>query len=265
VWTVARLDRPPSGHHQVMAHEDQKRAAALAALEHISPGAVIGVGTGSTVAFFIEALGALPGGRRPVAAVASSEATARALRTAGIAVVGLDEVAAAAAREGVRIPPRPDGRPAPLPVYVDGADEVDAELRLIKGGGGAHTREKVLATASELFVCIVDESKLVQRLGAFPVPVEVMPMAAVFVAERLTEAGVRAVPRPGYLTDNGNVVLDVTGLDLADPEGLEVELDSIPGVVECGIFARRRADVLLVGGEPVRRISAAGLHGGILG
>ncbi len=221
--------------------DEQKRAAAEAALEHVPPGAAIGVGTGSTVAFFIEALGRLPLGRRPGAAVASSEATVAALRAAGIPVVGLDAA------------------PAPLPVYVDGADEVDPELRLIKGGGGAHTREKVLAAASELFVCMVDESKLVQRLGAFPVPVEVVPMAAPFVAARLVELGGLPALRRGYLTDNGNVVLDVKGLDLADPEGLEIELDAIPGVLECGVFARRRADLVLVGGDPVRRIGAAGL------
>lgn len=247
-----------------MAHEDQKRAAAEAALESVPPAAVIGVGTGSTVAFFIEALAGLPSGRRPAAAVASSEATAAALEAAGIRVVDLDHVAERAGRESAAAPPRTEGGPALLPVYVDGADEVDPELRLIKGGGGAHAREKVLAAASGLFVCMVDESKLVERLGAFPLPVEVIPMAAAFVGARLTEAGARVVPRPGYLTDNGNMVLDVTGLDLADPEGLEVELDGIPGVVECGIFARRGADIVLVGGDPVRRISAAGLHGGPL-
>jgi ribose 5-phosphate isomerase A len=223
-----------------MAHEDQKQAAALAALEYVPPDAVIGVGTGSTVAFFIEALAGLRAGRGPAAAVASSEGTAAALQAAGIVVVGLDDA------------------PAPLPFYVDGADEVDTELRLIKGGGGAHTREKVLATASALFVCMVDESKLAPRLGAFPVPVEVVPMAAAFVAARLAELGGLPALRLGYLTDNGNVVLDVSGLDLSDPERLEVELDAIPGVLECGIFARRRADVLLVGGDPVRRVDAAG-------
>ena len=246
-----------------MTRDEQKRAAAEAALEHVPPGATIGVGTGSTVAFFIEALGRLPSGRRPGAAVASSESTARALRAAGIAVAGLDDVAAAAARS---LAARPgampsQGGPALLPVYVDGADEADPGLRLIKGGGGAHTREKVLAAASELFVCIVDEGKLVPRLGAFPVPVEVVPMATPFVAARLGGLGGRAVPRPGFVTDNGNVVLDVTGLDLSDPETVEVELDAIPGVLECGVFARRRADVLLVGGDPVRRLDAGRLRG----
>jgi ribose 5-phosphate isomerase A len=248
-----------------MAHDDQKRAAAEAALEYVPAGGIIGVGTGSTVAFFIEALGALPAGRRPAGAAASSESTAAALQAVGIRVVGLDTAFAQAGEDGIVTPPHAAAAAAPLPVYVDGADEVDAELRMIKGGGGAHTREKVLAMASRLFVCIVDESKVVRRLGGFPVPVEAIPMAAESVAARLRAAGAEVVARPGYLTDNGNVVLDALGLDLSDPEGLEVELSSIPGVLECGIFARRRADLLLVGGDPVRRISAAGLHGGILG
>lgn len=218
--------------------DEQKRAAAEAALEHVPPGATIGVGTGSTVAFFIEALGRLPAGRRPGAAVASSDATAAALAAAGIPVVGLDAA------------------PAPLPVYVDGADEVDPAFRLTKGGGGAHTREKVLATVSRLFVCVVDEGKLVPRLGAFPLPVETVPMAVPFVAARLRELGGLPVLRPDYLTDNGNAVLDVAGLDLSDPEGLEVELDATPGVLECGIFARRRADVVLAAGRPVPRLDA---------
>jgi ribose 5-phosphate isomerase A len=146
--------------------------------------------------------------------------------------------------------------PYPLPLYVDGADEVDPELRLIKGGGGAHTREKVFATAAELFVCIVDESKLIDQLGRGPVPLEVMPWAAAFVARRLTALGATVAARPRFVTDNGNAVLDAVGLDLSDPEGLEVELDAIPGVVECGIFARRRADVVLVGtAAGVRRLS----------
>ena len=242
-----------------MTRDEQKHAAAEAALEHVLPGATIGVGTGSTVAFFIEALGRLPSGRRPGAAVASSEATASGLRLAGIPVVGLDSVGGGA-RPGAT-----PGETALLPVYVDGADEVDPELRLIKGGGGAHAREKVLATASALFVCIVDEAKLVPRLGAFPVPLEVVPMAAAFVAVRVGRLGGRAAPRPGFVTDNGNAVLDVTGLDLSDPEGLEVELSGIPGVLDCGIFARRRADVVLVGGDPVRRVASAGRHGGIAG
>lgn len=219
-----------------MTLDDMKRASASAALEYVPIGATIGVGTGSTAEFFIEELAARPG--LIAAAVASSEASAAALRAAGIRL--LDPAAA----------------PHPLPLYVDGADEVDPELRLIKGGGGAHTREKVLATAAELFVCIVDESKLVGRLGRVAVRLEVVPWAAAFVARRLTAMGASVSERPGFVTDNGNAVLDAMGLDLSDPEGLEVELDAIPGVVECGIFARRRADIVLVGtAEGVRRLS----------
>jgi len=219
-----------------MTLDDMKRASASAALEYVPIGATIGVGTGSTAEFFIEELAARPG--LIAAAVASSEASAAALRAAGIRL--LDPAAA----------------PHPLPLYVDGADEVDPQLRLIKGGGGAHTREKVLATAAELFVCIVDESKLVGRLGRVAVPLEVVPWAAAFVARRLTAMGASVSERPGFVTDNGNAVLDATGLELSDPEGLELELDAIPGVVECGIFARRRADIVLVGtAEGVRRLS----------
>ena len=213
-----------------------KRAAVEAAIDYVTAGMTIGVGTGSTAAIFIAALAARPG--LIAAAVASSVASAAALRAAGIRV--LDPAAA----------------PYPLLLYVDGADEVDPELRLIKGGGGAHTREKVLATAAELFVCIVDETKLAPRLGRFPVPLEVVPWAAPFVARRLTALGATVAERPGFVTDNGNAVVDAVGLDLSDPEGLEVELDAIPGVVECGIFARRRADVVLVGtAAGVRRFS----------
>lgn len=219
-----------------MTLDDMKRASAKAALEYVPTGATIGVGTGSTAELFIEELAARPG--LIAAAVASSEASAAALRAVGIRV--LDPAAA----------------PYPLPLYVDGADEVDPELRLIKGGGGAHTREKVLATAAELFVCIVDESKLVERLGRAPVPLEVVPMARPLVARRLTALGATVAERVGFATDNGNAVLDAMGLDLSDPEGLEVELDAIPGVVECGIFARRCADVVLVGAAAgVRRLS----------
>jgi ribose 5-phosphate isomerase A len=221
-----------------MTRDDMKRAAAAAAIEYVQPGMTIGVGTGSTADWFVTLLSELPAVRRPAAAVASSLATASALRAAGVRV--LDPAAA----------------PYPLPLYVDGADEVDPDLRLIKGGGGAHTREKVVATAAELFVCIVDETKLVDRLGRGPVPLEVVPWAAAFVAERVAALGGRTAARPGFITDNGNAVLDAVGLDVSDPEGLEVELDAIPGVVECGIFARRRADVVLVGAAAgVRRLS----------
>jgi len=211
-----------------MTRDDQKRAAAEAALEYVEPGSTIGVGTGSTAAFFIKRLAGLPPARRPGAAVPSSDATAAALRHAGIRVVGLEDA-------------------LPLPIYVDGADEVDPELRLIKGGGGAHAREKVLASAAERFVCIVDETKLVERLGAAPVPLAVLPMAAAYVAERVRMLGGNPAARPGFMTDDGAAVLDVSGLDLTDPERLEAELEAIPGVVASGLFAHRRADVVLVG------------------
>ena len=154
--------------------------------------------------------------------------TAAALRAAAIPVVSLAES-------------------GPLPLYVDGADEVDPQLRLIKGAGGAHTREKVLATAARLFVCIVDESKLDDRLGIAPIPLEVLPMAAPLVVERVAALGGVARQRPSFVSDSGNAIYDVAGLDLTAPEQLEMELDAIPGVVECGLFARRRADVVLVG------------------
>ena len=229
-----------------MTRDEQKRAVAEAALAYVTPGSTIGVGTGSTAALFIEQLAARPG--LVAAAVPSSEATAAALRAAGIRVVGLEE------------------SPSPA-VYVDGADAVDPELRMIKGAGGALVREKVVASASVLFVCIVDESKLTDRLdgptgdhpeGA-PVPLAVVPMAAPLVSARVRALGGAAAIRPGYVTDDGLGILDVAGLSLGDPERLEAELDAIPGVVENGIFARRRADVVLAGSSGgVLTISAAG-------
>jgi ribose 5-phosphate isomerase A len=209
-----------------MTPDEQKRAAAEAAMGYIVPGTIVGVGTGSTAGLFITELAARP--ELVAAAVASSEASAAALRTAGIPVVGLDEAPS-------------------LPLYVDGADEVDPGLRLIKGAGGALAREKVLASAAALFVCIVDESKLVERLGGAPVPFAVLPMATTLVAQRVRALGGRPVTRAGYRSDDGAAIIDVTGLDLGDPERLEADLDAIPGVVECGIFARRRADVVIAG------------------
>jgi ribose 5-phosphate isomerase A len=227
-----------------MTRDEQKRAVAAAAVAYVTPGTTIGVGTGSTAARFIEELAARP--ELVVAAVASSEASAAALRAAGIRVVGLDDAPS-------------------LPLYVDGADQVDPELRLIKGAGGALAREKVVASASELFVCIVDQSKLVARLGAAsaaggvpPVPLAVLPMAAPLVAERVRALGGSPAARPGFVADDGLAILDVAGLDLSDPERVEAELQAIPGVVECGIFARRRADVVLAGGDDrVRTIAPA--------
>jgi ribose 5-phosphate isomerase A len=228
-----------------MTRDQQKRAVAAAALAYLTPGMTVGVGTGSTAALFIEQLAARP--ELVAAAVPSSEATASALLAAGIRVAGLDEV------------------PAPA-VYVDGADAVDPELRLIKGAGGALVREKIVASASELFVCIVDESKLADRLdgatgdhpeGA-PVPLAVVPMAAPLVSARVRALGGAATARSGYLTDDGLAVLDVVGLSLDDPERLETALAAIPGVVESGIFAHRRADVVLAGSSAgVRAITPA--------
>ena len=205
----------------------QKQRAALAALDLVGEGATIGVGTGSTVNFFIDALAAHPG--RVSRAVSSSEASSARLRAAGIAVLDLNDV--------------PE-----LHLYVDGADEANAARQLIKGGGAALTREKIVAAAARRFVCIVDESKLVATLGRFPLPIEVIPMARTLVARELSERGGRAVWRQGCTTDNGNQILDVHALKIRDPVGLERDLNQIVGVVTVGLFAARPADVLLVGG-----------------
>jgi ribose 5-phosphate isomerase A len=227
-----------------MTRDEQKRAAAVAAMAYVTQGMTVGVGTGSTAELFIEALAARAG--LVAAAVASSEASAAALRAAGIPVVGLDEAPS-------------------LPLYVDGADSVDPELRLVKGAGGALAREKVLASASDVLLCVVDEGKLVERLGAGrdgasppPVPLAVLPMAVPHVAARVRALGGDPVARPGYLTDDGMAIIDARGLDLGDPERLETELDAIPGVVENGIFARRRADLVLAGTDAgVRALAPA--------
>jgi ribose 5-phosphate isomerase A len=209
-------------------HAAAKRAAARAALRFVSKDALIGVGTGSTAAAFVEALAS--SADRPLSAVASSLSTAHLLSEAGIEVVPLPL----------------DGR---IALYVDGADVVDRRLRLLKGNGGAHAREKVLASAADLFVCIVDDSKPAETLGRHAVPVEVLPMARSYVTRRLVEIGGDVVQRPGFVTDNGNEVLDAHGLDLTDPGSLECRISCIAGVVACGIFALRPADVLLVGNE----------------
>lgn len=213
--------------------DEYKRAVAIAAAERVGRGSVIGVGTGSTANHFIDALAS----RGVAAAVASSSATEERLRRIGVEVVDLD-----AAGE--------------LELYVDGADETDAERRLIKGGGGALTREKIVAEASRRFVCIVDESKVVARLGRFPLPVEVLPMALGLVTRRLAALGGDPRRRADFVTDNGNAILDVPGLDMTRPDELEAEIERIPGVVACGLFCRRRADVVLVGGPAgVRELS----------
>jgi ribose 5-phosphate isomerase A len=206
--------------------EAKKRRAALAALELTAGAEVLGIGTGSTVNLFIEALAASPG--RVRRAVSSSDASSTRLRAAGIAVIDLNELGG-------------------LELYVDGADEATPARHLIKGGGGALTREKIIAAAAQRFVCILDEAKMVERLGRFPLPVEVIPMARALVARQLARYGGRAVWRAGFVTDNGNDILDVHGLSISDPVALERELNQIPGVVTVGLFAVRPADMLVVG------------------
>lgn len=219
-----------------MAAEQLKKAAALAALEYVPRGEVVGVGTGSTVNFFIDALASIKGDI--AGAVSSSEASTQRLRDHGIRVLDLNEV-------------------GDIPIYVDGADEANRHLQLIKGGGGALTREKIVAAAARQFVCIADESKLVDVLGEFPLPVEVIPMARSFVARQLVKLGGRPELRQGVTTDNGNLILDVRGLSIAEPITLEREINDIPGVVTNGIFALRPADVLLLGGASgVRTLTA---------
>jgi ribose 5-phosphate isomerase A len=206
-----------------------KMQAALRALEFVPKGEVLGVGTGSTVNFFIDALAAIkqdiPG------AVSSSVKSTERLQAMGIPVLELNDVLA-------------QGRKIPL--YVDGADEANDALHLIKGGGGALTREKIIAQACERFVCIVDQSKMVERLGRFPLPVEVIPMARELVAGLLRLQGARPKLREGFVTDNGNVILDAEGLQIEDPLAFEAMVNQWPGVVSVGLFARRGADHLII-------------------
>lgn len=208
-----------------MNQDDMKRAVARAAIDHV-PAGIIGVGTGSTANYFIDELAHIKG--RIDGAVASSVATAERLKKHGIRVLDLNDV-------------------GELEVYVDGADEITRHLSMIKGGGGALTREKIVAACSRKFVCIVDQSKVVDVLGRFPLPVEVIPMARSYVARQLVKLGGSPVLRAGFTTDNGNVILDVHNLDILDPVALETEINQITGVVTNGLFARRGADVCLVG------------------
>jgi len=204
----------------------QKKAAAEAALEFVDDDMMVGVGTGSTVNFFIDALASMKA--RIKGTVASSEASAKRLRDLHIPVVDLNAT---------------DG----CDVYVDGADEVTEHLMMVKGGGGALTREKIVAHASRRFVCIADASKLVPVLGKFPLPVEVIPMARSFVGRELVKLGGQPRLRESFTTDNGNLILDVHGLTILNPVALEETLNNVPGVVTNGLFARRSADVLLLG------------------
>ncbi len=209
---------------------DAKRQAGEKAIEYVEDGMIVGVGTGSTVAYFIDALAALK--HRIGGAVSSSEQSSERLRSHGIEVLDLNTA-------------------GPLPLYVDGADECDPHKRLTKGGGAALTREKIIAEASEIFVCIIDAGKRVDVLGHFPLPIEVIPMARSLVARAIVaRTGGQPVWREGATTDNGNWVLDVHGLSIVDPMDMERELNQIPGVVSVGLFARRPADVVIIGGEP---------------
>src|SRR5688572_22321974 len=209
---------------------EAKRLAGEKAIEYVEDGMIVGVGTGSTVAFFIDALARIQD--RIKGAVSSSEQSTQRLRAHGIEVLDLNAT-------------------GPLSLYVDGADECDPHKRLIKGGGAALTREKIIAEASEKFVCIIDPAKRVEVLGKFPLPVEVVPMARSLVARQIVaKTGGQPVWRDGVVTDNGNIVLDVHNLAITEPVGLEAMLNQIPGVVSVGLFARRPADIVIVGGEP---------------
>ncbi|KRA15063.1 MULTISPECIES: ribose-5-phosphate isomerase RpiA [unclassified Lysobacter] len=209
---------------------EAKRLAGEKAIDYIEDGMIVGVGTGSTVAYFIDALGRIK--ERIKGAVSSSEQSTARLKALGIEVLDLNAT-------------------GPLSLYVDGADECDPHKRLIKGGGAALTREKIIAEASAKFVCIVDPAKRVDVLGKFPLPVEVVPMARSLVArEILGMTRAQPVWRENVVTDNGNWILDIHGLAITDPVALETAINQIPGVVSVGLFARRPADVVIVGGEP---------------
>lgn len=211
-----------------MTQDEQKRAVAQAAIQHVPANCIVGVGTGSTANYFIDALAMIK--HKIEGAVASSEATARRLKDCGIEVMDLNSV-------------------NELPVYVDGTDEITEYLHMIKGGGGALTREKIVAAVAKKFVCIADQSKLVSVLGKFPLPVEVIPMARSYVAREITRLGGQPMLRDGFTTDNGNMILDIHGLQILNPVELETALNQITGVVTNGLFAKRGADVLLLSSD----------------
>lgn len=222
-----------------MTQDELKRAVAQAAADYVAhnvpAGSIIGVGTGSTANFFIDALAGIKG--HIAATVASSEATRKRLEGHGIKVLDLNDVTT-------------------MPVYVDGADEITERLEMIKGGGGALTREKIVAAVAEKFVCVCDASKLVNVLGKFPLPIEVIPMARAYVAREIVKLGGQPKLREGFVTDNGNAILDVHGWQISDPVGLETTLNQIVGVVTNGLFARRGADLLLLATpEGVRQLT----------
>ncbi|MDR4520498.1 MAG: ribose-5-phosphate isomerase RpiA [Nitrosomonas sp.] len=209
-----------------MTQDEQKKATAIAAIEYVPVGRVIGVGTGSTANYFIDELAKIK--HKIDGAVASSNATAKRLKSHGIDVIDLNEV-------------------DDLSVYIDGADEITRHLHMTKGGGGALTREKIVAAVAKQFICITDQSKLVNVLGNFPLPIEVIPMARSFVAREITALGGQPALRQGFITDNGNIILDVHGLQISNPVELETTLNQVTGIVTNGLFARRAADILLLG------------------
>jgi ribose 5-phosphate isomerase A len=211
-----------------MTQDEMKKMVADAALEYVEPGTIIGIGTGSTANHFIDCLAGIK--HRIDGTVASSEASAARLKSHGIQVLDLNSA-------------------GELSVYIDGADESNHYLHLIKGGGGALTREKIVAAASHKFVCIADGSKLVDVLGTFPLPIEVIPMARSLVARELVKRGGQPIYREGFVTDNGNIILDIHNMEIMEPVTLEEDLNNIPGIVTVGLFARRPADVLLLGTE----------------
>ena len=210
-----------------MTQDEQKRAVARAAIQYVPVGSIVGVGTGSTANYFIDELAAIK--HKIEGAVASSEATARRLSSHGIEVMDLNSVDV-------------------LPVYVDGTDEITEHLHMIKGGGGALTREKIVAAVAKKFVCIADQSKLVDVLGKFPLPVEVIPMARSYVSREIIRLGGPRL-REKLITDNGNIILDVHGLQILNPVELEAALNQITGIVTNGLFAKRGADVLLLSSD----------------
>lgn len=216
-----------------MTPDEKKQQVAKAALEYVVPDTIIGIGTGSTVNYFIEALAAIK--HKIDGTVASSQATAERLKSHHIPVLDLNSV-------------------SEISVYIDGADEANRHLHLIKGGGGALTREKIVAAVSKKFVCIADDSKLVEMLGQFPLPIEVIPMARSYVAREIVKLGGQPVWREGFTTDNGNVILDVHHLEIMEPTKLETTLNQITGVVTNGLFACRPADVLLLGSDEGVRV-----------
>jgi len=213
-----------------MTQDEMKTLVGLAALDYVQPGSVVGVGTGSTVDKFIDALGAAlkTDPQRVVGAVSSSVRSTERLQALGVKVLPAESV-------------------SQLAVYIDGADEINHQGDMIKGGGAALTREKIVADLAERFVCIADETKLVQTLGKFPLPVEVIPMAAAQVIRAFVALGAQAKVREGVVTDNGNLIVDVSGLSIIDPAGMESDVNQWPGVVTVGIFARNRASVCLLG------------------